>query len=288
MKNFILVSMLVFSQNGFCLNLEFFNTKLQKIDQLDEVVKNISDESTIIMGEEHYNPLVQETEGFIVESVVKSKNAIGAFTGAWEFLDYPDQAKITEAFQNWKTDALDDQQFLTELFGTAQRGQSHEVYLPFLKSIKNLGGELLATNAPRDWKRVITSTGLSTLDPKLVPPNMELGSANYYDRFKLVMQDHVPASKLQNYYEAQCYTDSVMSYQIMSQSKFSLRFMVVGSFHSDYFDGLVESYKKIVSLPVVLFKLVDVSKMTVTEIDELLKEDPQYGPLADYIVLIRP
>lgn len=288
MKFISLMTALLFSLNAGALSVDFYNTKLQKFEDIKSVLSSVPDETTIIMGEEHYNTLVQETEGFVVETFVQAKNAKGAFTAAWEFLDYPDQQKVTEAFLNWKQSFLDDDQFLTELFGTSNRAQSHKVYLPFLSAVKNLGGELLATNAPRDWKRVITTSGLSSLDPKLIPPNMELGSANYYDRFKLVMQDHVPADKLQNYFEAQCYTDAVMSNQIMGQSKFSLRFMVVGSFHSDYFDGLVENYKKIVSLPVVTLKLVDASQLTQDEIDALLIEDPQHGRLADYILLIRP
>jgi uncharacterized iron-regulated protein len=287
MKKLILFSVFLFCNSAFSLDLEFFNTKQRQIEEFDLVVKNIPNTSTLILGEEHYNPLVHEAQGLIVEGVVKSKNASEAFTGAWEFLDYPDQTHITEAFKKWKGESINDRQFLAEIFGSVQRGDNHHVYLPFLRAIKNLGGQLLATNAPRKWKKIITDSGLLSLDPKLVPPNMKLGSSHYFDRFKEVMQDHVPPEKLQNYFEAQSYTDSVMGHKLMTESSFDLKFMVVGSFHSDYSDGLVENYKMLSSSQVIVFKLVDASKLSADELDALFKDHPQYGPVADYIVLIR-
>ena len=285
MIKFVLLLAALSSLNLWAMDVQIYNSKLAQFEQWDQVLNAVPEEATIVMGEEHYNELVQMAEGLVVSNIVEAKNAKGAFTAAWEFLDYPVQAEIATAMQNWKA-SNDDEAFLMEVFKNQNRAQSHQVYLPFLKTVKDLGGELLATNAPRDWKSIITATGLSSLDPSLVPPNMELGSDGYFERFKLVMQDHVPADKLQNYFEAQCYTDSVMSYQIMSQSSFSLRFMVVGSFHSDYFDGLVENYKKQTNLPVMTFKLVDASELSAQEIAELIKPDAQYGALADYILLL--
>lgn len=285
MIKFVFILATLTSLNSWAMDVQIYNTKLVQFEQWDQVLNAVPEEATIVMGEEHYNELVQMAEGLVVAKVVEAKNAKGAFTAAWEFLDYPVQDLITEAMNEWKLSG-DDQAFMMKVFENQSRAQSHQVYMPFLKTVKDLGGELLATNAPRDWKKIITTTGLSTLDPSLIPPNMEMGSDGYFERFKLVMQDHVPADKLQNYFEAQCYTDSVMSYQIMSQSSFGLRFMVVGSFHSDYFDGLVENYKKQTNMPVITFKLVDGTELTATEIDELIKPDAQFGALADYILLL--
>jgi uncharacterized iron-regulated protein len=288
MKKLILFSIFLFCNSAFSLHLEFFNTRQRQIEEFDLVIKNIPNKSTLILGEEHYNPLIHKAQGLIIEGVVKSKNAYDSFTGAWEFLDYPDQPHLTEAFNKWRGELINDKQFLTEIFGSVQRGDNHKVYLPFLKAIKDLGGQLLATNAPREWKKIITDSGLLSLDPKLVPSNMQLGSSHYFERFKEVMQDHVPPAKLQNYFEAQSYTDSVMGNMLMTGSSFDLKFMVVGSFHSDYSDGLVENYKMLSSNQVIVFKLVDVSNIPDDELDALFKDHPQYGPVADYIVLIRP
>lgn len=285
MQKLMVVIAAFYSVSLWAMDVQIYNSKLAQFEQWDQVLNAVQEEATIVMGEEHYNELVQMAEGLIISKVVEAKNAKGAFTAAWEFLDYPVQDLITEAMSEWKLSG-DDQAFMLKVFENQSRAQSNQVYMPFLKTVKDLGGELIATNAPRDWKKIITTTGLSTLDPSLIPPNMEMGTDGYFERFKLVMQDHVPADKLQNYFEAQCYTDSVMSYQIMSRSSFGLRFMVVGSFHSDYFDGLVENYKKQTNMPVLTFKLVDASELSAQEIDELIKPNAQFGALADYILLL--
>lgn len=264
-----------------------YNTKTGSYVSEAEFLNQLPLKGHIVLGEYHYRPLIQKAQGEIIQKYTQAHSQDNNLTVAWEFLEYPNQDDIEVTFDKYKTRRLNDDELLKELFPNSTNPEQNVAYLPIFQAAKNKNAQLIGTNAPRSWKSVITKGGLSSLDPQYLPPNMQLGSKNYKARFKEAMGGHVPEDLVQNYFEAQCYTDSVMAWAINEYSQFDLRFLVVGSFHSDYNDGVVAELKRYSSLPTVSVKILERDGMTSTQIkQELETPHPIYGFLADYIYIV--
>jgi len=266
---------------------EFFDTKSQKTITKDEFVEALPESANIVLGEYHYQTPIQNAEGEIIEMIVKAKELQGKFTVAWEFLNYPDQDDIETVFSLYANDVIDDLNLLKGLFPNSKKPEQNIPYLPMFQMTKKYQGELIALNAPRTWKRVITKKGFDALEPQYIPSNMERGSANYEARFAAAMGGHLDPELLENYFMAQSYTDSVMAWALVENSSTNYRFAVAGSFHTDYNDGFVDQLKKYDGeRKTVSIKIIDVSKLSVEEVESLKLGDSEYGALADYLYLL--
>lgn len=270
-----------------CAGVKIFSAKSKTFITEEELMFQLPERGQVVLGEQHYQRRIQEAQGRIVENLVKYNNLQGEFSVCWEFLDYPKQGQVQTSFARYVADEINADQFLLELFTSQDSADRHRPYLAFFDAAKRNRGDVCSTNAPRAWKKVITNDGMDALDPKLIPPNFKLGSDDYYDRFVEAMRDHVPADKLANYFAAQSYTDSVMAWSMMKRSEHFLKFLIVGSFHSDYRDGVVASLKELSELPTVSIKLIDAEGMSEEEIAKLAEPHQKYGYLADYIYIIQ-
>jgi uncharacterized iron-regulated protein len=266
-----------------------YDLKSQKFLPQSEWLEALPETGQIVLGEYHYNGEIQQAQGRIIDLVVQSKKKEGRFSVAWEFLNYPDQEKIQESFLSFSQNEISGKDFIHQFFkpGPDEEESSSVVYLPFIEATKRHGGQFVGVNAPRSWKSVITKTGLSSLDPSLVPPIMELGSRFYFERFEEAMGGHVSSEKLFRYYEAQCYTDSVMAWAMDEYMLHDLRFLVVGAFHSDYLDGVSLQLAKHSSLSTTTIKIVDATELSANELLELLQAHAQYGDIADYLYIVQ-
>lgn len=286
MKKIILASLLSLLPT-LCFALSIYETATGNFLTEEEFYQKLPEQGQIVLGEYHYQPAIQSAQGEIISKFVTEKNLAGQFSVAWEFLNYPDQQNISESFASFVKEDIDGTELINKLFSDSRNPRQNDPYLAFFNATKNGNGELLGSNAPRSWKSVITKDGLSALDPKYIPPMMELGSSNYEARFAEAMGGHVSKEQLQKYYEAQCYTDSVMAWSVMDQGLYDLKFLIVGSFHSDYNDGVVAQFKRYSKLPTVSVKIVETKDMSQSEVKELLlTAHPQYGHLADFLYLI--
>lgn len=262
--------------------LEIYSYKDQKSITLDQFLSEIDSEANFILGEYHYTPVIQKGHAEIIKSIVTKHKLQNQFSVGWEFLLHQDQAQIDSSFSDYKNDLLNGTKLIEDLMGTGNLAKNLN-YLPIFETTKALNGEFLGLNAPRTLKRVITSKGLNNLDATHIPPNMELGNANYLERFKAAMGGHVNNAVLMKYYEAQCYTDSVMAYTLESNSSTKTRFLVVGAFHSDYLDGVVSQMKRYSALPTYGIKIIESTSVNAVELAVLKKTMPVYGNLADYL-----
>jgi uncharacterized iron-regulated protein len=243
-------------------------------------------EGNIVLGEYHYNAEIHRAQGFIIHDMAVHHRLLGGVSVSWEFLNYVDQELTQDAFSRFLNNSIDGEQLLAELFQSEDRGAQHAPYLPMINAVRVVGGEFIGVNAKRSVKRQLRLYGLDSLDPELVPPNMALGNDDYFQRFSDVMGGHVSDDELDGYFAAQSYTDCVMADQIVRQSRHPLRFLVVGSFHSDYNDGVVAELAKLSPLPTASVKLVDINGMSDEEVEQLLAPHDAYGPLADFIILL--
>lgn len=273
-----------FSKN---LNIKIYNTKSQQFISQKELFQNIPTKGQLVLGEQHYQDVVQKAEGDIIRGVLQEKKIQNNFSVCWEFLNYPNQQTIDSVFLRFKKHLISIADLFSKLFlGT--KPQVHHSYRHLFEVARFFNGEVIGINAPRAWKQVITKDGLANLDKKFIPVNMELGGKFYKERFVKAMGGHVPSKKVPYYFEAQSYTDSVMASSIQNLPQHDLKFIIVGAFHSDFNDGLVAQLKKYNSGPTTTIKIINIQNLSKKEIKNLLTPHSRYGIIADYIYMQNP
>ncbi|HLE10638.1 MAG: hypothetical protein A2504_12805 [Bdellovibrionales bacterium RIFOXYD12_FULL_39_22] len=277
-----LSSLLTFSALGDNL---LFDTKTKMFTDYPTTLANLPSQMHLVLGEYHYSDVIQKAQAEVIATVVAQRNAVGNFTVGWEFLDYTNQNIIQNAFSQYKNNELDDNAFLKIIFPDS-KPEDNASYLRIMQETKKQDGDFIGLNLPRALKKIVTTSGIEALDPQYIPANFELGGENYYTRFADTMRGHVTEEQLKRYYDAQCLTDSVMAEQIVATTNFDLNFTVVGAFHTDYNDGYVTQLRRLSSLPIVTIKFVDSAELTAEDIEYFKSDDPQYGPVADYVFFL--
>ncbi|MBT3980560.1 MAG: ChaN family lipoprotein [Bacteriovoracaceae bacterium] len=281
MKAMLALALTILSLNTFSAT-SIYKSGSSKFVTNEQFLKEIPANARVILGEYHYNHLIQGAQAQIIKDVVKATYSENSFTVGWEFLNYTAQSEIDHNFEMFSDDKID----LAKFFQGLSVSKNNLVYAPILKAVKDLGGQLLGLNIERSVKKKLITGGIKAVDPKYVPADFQLGDKNYRKRFNTVMGSHVPREKLDGYFLAQCFTDSVMSQALITNSTFDLQFVVAGSFHTDYFSGTVAQLKRDKSLPVITIKLIDTIGMGKKEIGELTNPSKEFGPIADYIFLL--
>lgn len=275
---------LIISFSSCATKLELYETSTDTFYSLEDGVKELQDSGYLILGETHYQEEVQKAQGIFINKVVQAKGRDGDFSVAWEFLNYTDQGKLENAMALYRTRAISIDQVLEPFFG--QTPGKHILYRPLFDSAKNLNGHMVATNAPREWKSKIVAGGMSNLDPKYIPANMERGPAPYFERFNQAMGGHAPQDKVENYFLAQSYTDAVMAKSLVDLSRGELKFMIVGHFHSDFDHGLPYYLRKLTGEQVTHVRMMDFTGLTQEQRAEMLTPDAKYGPVAPWILVL--
>ena len=245
-----------------------------------EFYDQLAQANIIVIGEKHYTSSVQDMEAQIIRGSVESGSHQSNFTLGWEFLNRRDRAKTDDLFGQVKSGALSPEEFVLR----TQNSPNASVYAPLIAAVRDLDGKIIPTNLSREEKSPVSQGGISALDPALLPPNYAIGGANYRQRFVDVMSNHVPANKIANYFDAQCLTDDVMAFSLAEGD--GIKFLVAGSFHTDFRDGAVA--RLVARNPTKHVKsvsIVDASDYKVEELMALLV-DPRWGALADYVVFV--
>jgi len=280
MKTFIALVGLAFYSLSAIAGIEVYNTSTDTYETLEDFAAQSSPSAFYILGEYHYNEVIQKTQAEVIQKIVEANLAEENFDLAWEFMNFNDQDEQEAQWKQVLNGKLSLEPFLA-LFG--QNNASS--YLPIFEVAQKLKANYYGVNAPRKIKSQIMKGGLSSVDPKWIPPRVEVGGDNYLERFRDAMGGHVPDDALKPYFLAQCYTDSVMAHYLNEFSKSNLSFLVVGSFHNDYRDGTVVRLEGLTNRPVVSLKFVNAADMTADELEELKKPHSVYGDIADYIVI---
>jgi len=267
---------------------DLYDVKNQKVITYADLADSLTlPESTIVIGEYHYNELVQLGERDIIKNIVILKNAAKAFNVGWEFLEYDNQLEVSEAFGAWYISQINDEEFLKQLFPKSSKPKAHLPYLPILEVTATLGGSLIATNASRETKKILMDQGIQALQAKDQPVFNMAGSDNYWLRFKTIMGNHVPADQVKKYFSAQYYTDNIIGTYFDNMSLSPLSFLIIGAFHSDYNDGVVRYLKKNTNRNIISIKVVNGDELTEVEVAELLAPHAVYGAIADYLLVVK-
>ena len=264
-------------------NEYYYSMANKSVISFEEFSSSISPGAQIVLGEYHNTESIQVAEGKIISQLVKHHGVEGDFMLAWEFLNYEDLADIVLNFDNYKNDRISGIELISTLFNGSENNLT---YLHPLFAVKKFNGNLYGVNANRSIKRTIVERGLDAVDPRHIPPNMVLGGAHYLERFKIAMGNHIPPEKMAAYFLAQSYTDSVMAHWFQGWNHFSLNFLIVGAFHSDYKDGVVHQLNNINAEHTITVKIVDLTKMSDEEKKQVFIPHEKYGVLADYLYVI--
>ncbi len=265
---------------------EIIELKTQKTVSLDQLLVGELDGKTLVLGEYHYDKKILKAHADIIWTLVQRENLQNQFSTAWEFLEYDHNIEIQDAFIKWKSSSISDLKYLKRIFPNSKNPEANLPYLDFMAATAKLGGSLIATNAKRETKKILMEQGVQALPSKDQPLHMDQGSKNYFSRFKAVMGNHVPAQMLQKYFDAQVYTDNIIGTYVEDFQIGRTTFLVIGSFHSDYNDGVVRYLKQHSSNDIVNLKIVNKNDLTEVELAELKKPHPVYGLIADYLVIL--
>lgn len=274
--------------NFACSSIRIIDVKNDREVLVDQLGAFIPDQNVnILLAEHHYTSEVHKAQAKIIEAIVTQKNLAGNFSVGWEFLHYIDQEKIAKNFQAYRANEITQRRFLLNIMGPANI-EENLLYVPIFESLARYEGDLIGLNETRKIKGKILAEGLNSLDPSLVPPDFQMGGNLYFERFKAAAGNHREDEKksetedelnLRRYFEAQCFTDSVMAYQFSKLDQQQMRFTIVGHFHTDYNDGLVAQIRRYSRFETVTFRFV-------LKTEEYQLNHEKYGALADYVVLL--
>lgn len=243
-----------------------------------ELLTRLETVDEVIVGEKHNTPKIQSAQARLLDEWVSIRGK--SFTFAWEFLNWSEREKIETAFVDFTAGRSDGAAFLQTVFASPTREAS---YLPLLNVTARLGGQLMATNLSRAEKAPVVRGGIAALDPALLPPDFEMGSENYRARFIEAMGGH-GGPAMDNYFAAQSLVDDVVAYHLTNDVSTELAFLVIGDFHTSYFDG---TYARLQArAPAKSRILVHISDRSDYRDDEweTILHHPVYGDIADVVI----
>lgn len=264
--------------------IEITELKTGTAISLEDFLQGELDQKTLVLGESHYDKLILKAHAQIIQTLVKRDHLENNFSTGWEFLEYDYDQEIQKAFFDWKNAVITDEEYLKRIFPQSTNPLVNLPYLDFMDVTARFGGNIITTNATRETKKLLRQQGIGALEPKDQPDEMLEGSINYFARFKKIMEDHVPASELASYFLAQYYTDNIIGTYLERMQTGSTTFLVIGSFHMEYNDGVVEYLKKHSQHEIVSLKIVNKNELTQDEYDLLKESHPEYGHIADYLI----
>jgi uncharacterized iron-regulated protein len=252
--------------------------ELQKIELINQLVTN----NIIVIGEKHYSQAVQTEEGKIIFDVVTSAKKENQFSTSWEFLNASAQQTTHFLFKQVLNLEISSVDFLLKTVGNSQS----IMYSPIIDSTAILGGQLFGINLSREEKSPVVKNGLEALDPLLLPPSFKLGGANYLERFTEMMKDHATPEQISHYFAAQSLVDDVAACHLKNDSHFDLKFLIIGAFHSQFNDGVVERIKRRNPFSKISnIEIIDASDFTEIELNQLFSNQ-KYGDRADYLIFL--
>lgn len=226
----------------------------------------------LLIGERHDSASHHRQQTQILRMAFQ-KHPFGAL--GMEFISYDQQSSLDRYLKAEITES----EFLQEVSwsGIPFSEYRNQVQMPL-----EFGGWTFGINLPRSVARQISKLGLKNIEKSaadFLPPDPQLGNAAYFERFKAAMQGHVPAEKLQNYFEAQSMWDDTMAWQLASIFARDQRFtaVIVGEFHIAYGGGLPDRLQARSQAAGIL---------TLSQISDCseLKRDPLHGPRADFLL----
>ena len=248
--------------------------------QLEEALASVKPGSIILLGEEHNT---QEQPKFQIEvmQAIRSMNMLVSV--GMEFVSYPFQNFVDQ----YRSGSLIEADFLKNILWS---GFKFDFYREQIRFPKLGESQTIALNAPQFLTAKVAKLGLGSLSQDelaLLPAHFQTGNASYFERFKNIMQEHLPnAEALNSYFAAQSIWDDTMAWKATDFIKANpnqVLVIVVGEFHTQYGGGLPERIKARGIENLISFSLINTKDMDANELQENLLPSQRYGDRANYI-----
>lgn len=288
MRTFLLVLMTL-SYLPLASAMEIYNARTlqpqtSKSLSIEEVAASIPKGAILVFGELHNNGAIQQGQLDFMQTLRRQGHSLNV---GLEFLTFNHQSQV-DAFRLGQLSEID--------FKKTSWGQSgFEFYRSqILFPDYAINERTYALNSPAEIPSAVKNRGLNNLTDKersLLPPDFQLDSDSYKERFFELMQSHVKDGELiERYFEAQSIWDDTMAWKACeaAQASSNTLVIIVGQFHVNYEDGLINRIKArcgklhpIVSISQALF-----SKNTAIALDPFTPS-PKYGALADFLMVLK-
>lgn len=241
-----------------------------------KLLKDAAECEVVLFGELHNNPMSHWLELQLAKDLFKIKKQ-DLIMGA-EMFETDNQTLLDDYFAG---------KIIQDTFQSRARlwPNYHTDYKPLVEFARNTNVKFIGTNVPRKYASLVHKKGLEALDSlpdqvkQLLPPlpieyDPELDC--YKKMLEMTMMGHVSP----NLPKAQALKDASMAYFINKNrpaGKLFLHFN--GSYHSDYFEGIMWYLKRIDPY----MKVLTIATVEQSSLDELSLD---YILLADYIIVV--
>lgn len=262
---------------------QLYKADTKSVADVTQLVESLEPGDVLVLGELHNNGQHHLNQ----EAILNEMHAQGVtFDVGMEFFhDWRKQPAV----DNYLSGETTEEEFLSAI---GWGGDNYGFYRNLVLWPLEVGGWTYAINAPKELTRTIARGGLASLTPDLralMPPDFQLGDAEYLERFKLAVGgDHVPPDQIANYFAAQSTWDETMAWQSLyfqSQSNSDVFVIIVGDFHVSYGGGLPDSLMARGAQRVVTVSQIDASQMNKEQKSQVIEPHPRWGQRADWIWL---
>jgi uncharacterized iron-regulated protein len=203
---------------------------------LERALAAVRPGDVVIVSEEH-NLVGHHENQLAVLRTLRAMN-LNVSVGM-EFLYYPDQPLVDRFFRG----EIDEEDFLRAIRWS---GYPFDWYRPLVLFPRQAAGQALALNAPAQLTRALAQRGLAGLSDEeraLLPPEFQVGNAQYFERFTAALRQHgsLPDVALRFYFEAQSAWDDTMAWrarEFLRANPAQVLVIIVGDFHASYGGGL--------------------------------------------------
>lgn len=263
-----------------CASERIFDVKENKVIKREDFLSKISEADELIVGEKHDTATIQNAEARLFTDFTNSRRARVTF--AWEFWNWSEREVLETNFFKFRSGEITGDAFLRSVFGDKN---PEKTYLPLMEAVKHSGADILATNLTRTEKAPVVQKGIGALNPSLLPPGFEMGGADYRERFTEFMKEHTDTNRIENYFAAQSLVDDVAAYHFVEHRKTPTSFLVIGNFHTRYFDGVWKRIEK--RSPRRARILLEIADPEDESDWPGVLHHPKYGSVADYVIFTR-
>ena len=121
--------------------------------------------------------------------------------------------------------------------------------------------------------------GYSSIPEKYKVEEFFEGSDEYFNRFTKAMEGHANEEQIRQYFLAQVYTDNYIAEKLINKRKYPLNIQIIGSFHSDYYDGVIDQLIQRSEVNITTVRFVEMKNMY-----EYMNPHQSFGKVADYLI----
>lgn len=282
MKSFLFFILIFSGLSGFSQNLECRRGDNGLPISLETMVSEINPGGTVFLGELHGFDAVAEGQLQILQELRRQGHNTDV---ALEFFTYTKQSEVDQFVRG----LLDESAFLEQIGWS--KGMDFRYYRQqALFPMSKLNEKTFAINAPQSVTKAVAKRGIENLteeEKMLMPPNFEIGRAQYFERFKATMGGHVDEKELQRYFQAQSVWDETMAWQITNKHSENTLAVIVGEFHVQYGGGLPHRLSvRNPKMNITTIGFMDKQGLSEEQIQEHIKPHSEWGIRENYICLV--